>query len=162
MPEATVLSPKDSDSDDETQEILFAQRGCCQWITLFASDRSSISGSICRWERISNASPDKKETWWSKGLIAFKKLREWSELLAGPRWKNFIRRFNKNQFYGGNKIGKFHYDPLSYALNFDDGLRKSLRSDDERFFRDFSSRYAAIPTSAKSSMDLGRNAPLFA
>ncbi|KAG6390784.1 hypothetical protein SASPL_148529 [Salvia splendens] len=32
---------------------------------------------------------------WTDGVEAFKKVREWSELVAGPKWKTFIRRFNK-------------------------------------------------------------------
>ncbi|PSS35202.1 Coiled-coil domain-containing protein [Actinidia chinensis var. chinensis] len=160
-PETTPdLSPNDSDSGDEMQELIFANRGCCHFIPFFSCQRSNGSGSIW-WERISKQSSEKEENWWAKGL---KKLRDWSELVAGPRWKTFIRQFNKNRSYCcGPRIGKFQYDPVSYALNFDDGLgQNSHYSDADRVFRDFSSRYAAIPISAKSSMDLRRDAPSFA
>ncbi|KAI8551731.1 hypothetical protein RHMOL_Rhmol06G0209200 [Rhododendron molle] len=99
---------------------------------------------------------------------AFKKLREWLELVAGPRWKTFIRRFNKTRGgCCGMRNGKlFQYDPLSYALNFDDGAlrrRGAVRQDraEGALHSDFSSRYAAILVSAKSLMDLGRDAPVF-
>lgn len=50
-----------------------------------------------------------------------KNLKQISEVLAGPRWKNFIRRFN---VHGLNKKRRmqYQYDPQSYALNFDDGI----------------------------------------
>ncbi|KAL4181352.1 hypothetical protein AMTRI_Chr12g270780 [Amborella trichopoda] len=53
-----------------------------------------------------------KEEWWKKG---WDKGREWSEILAGPKWKTFIRRLRFK------KQGKpqYKYDPQSYALNFD-------------------------------------------
>ncbi|KAG6437180.1 hypothetical protein SASPL_102091 [Salvia splendens] len=38
---------------------------------------------------------DGDRSWWSDGVEAFKKVREWSELVAGPKWKTFIRRFYK-------------------------------------------------------------------
>lgn len=81
------------------------------------------------------------------------KVREWSELVAGPKWKTFIRRFNKNR----SKTNKFNYDPMSYSLNFDDGPGVNDQSEDDSLFRDFSSRFASIPVSAKSSMDLGED-----
>ncbi|KAG6430245.1 hypothetical protein SASPL_108308 [Salvia splendens] len=50
------------------------------------------------WERISTSETehhDGDRSWWSDGVEAFKKVREWSELVAGLKWKTFIRRFNK-------------------------------------------------------------------
>ncbi|OEL26431.1 hypothetical protein BAE44_0012550, partial [Dichanthelium oligosanthes] len=85
--------------------------------------------------------------------------------LAGPRWKTFIRRFRRNSPRHGAGAaggGKLTYDPLSYALNFDEGHAGgsgSPEGGDYAGYRDF----AAPPGSAKSSMDLGgRDAqPLF-
>ncbi|KAJ4960036.1 hypothetical protein NE237_019946 [Protea cynaroides] len=112
------------------------------------------------WRNSNNkVAADNEEKWWSKGWIAILKIRELSEIMAGPRWKTFIRRFNKNNNKGG---GRFQYDPLSYALNFDEGTGHSDHQDEDRVFRDFSFRFASIPISAKSSMDLGRDAPSFA
>ncbi|EPS69831.1 hypothetical protein M569_04939, partial [Genlisea aurea] len=68
-------------------------------------------------------------SWCGKGVVveALKKVREWSELVAGPKWKTFIRRFNHIASGGRAKPPppRFQYDPLSYALNFDDGLGKN-------------------------------------
>ena len=68
------------------------------------------------------------------------KVREWSELVAGPKWKTFIRRFNR-----APARAKFNYDPCSYALNFDQGEGQNGEFDDGGVFRDFPSRYAAVP-----------------
>ena len=57
------------------------------------------------------------------------KVREWSEIVAGPRWKTLIRRFNRDN----RRHGKFQYDPLSYALNFDE---------EDRACSNFSARFA--------------------
>ncbi|KAL2340875.1 hypothetical protein Fmac_008815 [Flemingia macrophylla] len=86
--------------------------------------------------------PPTGERWWSPGVSALMKLREWSELAAGPRWKTFIRRFNRTRSGGSRHApGKYHYDPLSYALNFDEG---DFENDDGFTpLRNFSTRYAA-------------------
>ena len=58
--------------------------------------------------------------------------------------------------------GEFRYDPLSYALNFDEGHGASPEGPGGEFpgYPDFSPRFAAPPGSARSSMDLGsRDAP---
>lgn len=49
-----------------------------------------------------------------------KKVKQVSEVLGGPKWKNFIR---KVPGYCNNRRqkNKFQYDPQSYALNFDSG-----------------------------------------
>ncbi|KAF8389172.1 hypothetical protein HHK36_025865 [Tetracentron sinense] len=59
-----------------------------------------------------------EENWWVK---RGKKVKEMSEVLAGPKWKTFIRKFSG---YSNNKKRKvqFQYDPQSYALNFDGGV----------------------------------------
>ncbi|KAL5723651.1 hypothetical protein ACHQM5_007025 [Ranunculus cassubicifolius] len=154
---------KDQDLNDDIPDIIFAKRRCCFCIPCFRLERSTTVGSPW-WERIGES----EEKWWKKPWNAVLKVREWSEIMAGPKWKTFIRRFNKKSGCGGGGIGgggrhgKFQYDPLSYSLNFDEGLAQSdYVEDDDHVFRDFSSRYAAIPNSAKSSMDLGKDAPSF-
>lgn len=100
---------------------------------------------------------------WKRSVGAVMKIREWSELVAGPRWKTFIRRFNRNRSGAGSgsKHANFQYDPLSYAMNFDEGPGHNGDSpeegDDGYYYgsRNFSSRYA------KGSMDLGKDGPTF-
>ncbi|KAK4346319.1 hypothetical protein RND71_032658 [Anisodus tanguticus] len=144
------FSQKDPDMNEELQDLEFTKRGCCFW---FPSFRCGLTV----WERVSTSDQKEEPNWWDKGINAVMKVREWSELVAGPKWKTFIRRFNKNR----SKTNKFNYDPLSYSLNFDDGPGVNDQSEDDRLFRDFSSRFASIPISAKSSMDLGKDPPSF-
>ncbi|KAK3035830.1 hypothetical protein RJ639_034646 [Escallonia herrerae] len=155
------FSPIDVESSEDTAEALFAKKRRCFCIPcLDTSHGSSTNGGLNWWRRVSTRGSD-QETLWSRGVSALKKLREWSEIVAGPRWKTFIRRFNRSRSGGGSgsggRSGKFQYDPLSYALNFDEGPGQNgdLEGNDEDYrFRNFSSRYA--------SMDLGKDGPAFA
>ncbi|KAI8532481.1 hypothetical protein RHMOL_Rhmol11G0218000 [Rhododendron molle] len=55
---------------------------------------------------------------------------------------------------------KFQYDPLSYALNFDEGENNGDLDEEEYVIRgNFLMQYAAIPP---ASMDLGKDAPPYA
>ncbi|KAB2077571.1 hypothetical protein ES319_A06G108300v1 [Gossypium barbadense] len=78
-----------------------------------------------------------KESWLKRKA---KELKEVSEVLAGPKWKNFIRRFS---VYGANKkrrsTMKMQYDIQSYELNFDEGIHREA----DAAFLDFSARFAA-------------------
>ncbi|MED6147382.1 hypothetical protein PIB30_043598 [Stylosanthes scabra] len=116
----------------------------------FAPRRRSSSW----WQRVRTASwshnnsprtppPTAADRWWSRGLKALKKLREWSELLAGPRWKTFIRRtFNRNNNRASKRVAaNYQYDPLSYALNFDEGQNGDFYNEPD--IRNFSTRYAS-------------------
>lgn len=157
-----VLDPL---SEEMAEMVFTKKRGCCFWIPCLGSKNRSETDRLVWWgdrERIRRTSEGNNEDrWWTKGWKALKKAREWSEIIAGPKWKTFIRRFNKNN-NSNNKSGKFQYDPLSYALNFDEGLGQNDLLDDDFAYRDFSSRYASsIPISAKSSMDLGKDGPSF-
>ncbi|GFS32631.1 hypothetical protein Acr_00g0023620 [Actinidia rufa] len=131
---------------DEAAEMLPRLRNCfC--IPRFGSDRSSAAAGPRWWRRIRMAESD--EGWWTRVINALKKAREWSEIAAGPRWKTFIRRLNRSKSGGGRHGGKFQYDPLSYALNFDDP-GQNCHFDEEYGSRNFSSRLAAIPMPAST------------
>ena len=89
-------------------------------------------------------------------------MREWSEILAGPKWKTFIRRVGRSQFcgFGGDdgssrpdQVG-FRYDSSSYSLNFDDGKQMG-HFEDEFPYRDYSMRFTSpsLPVSTKCSID---------
>ncbi|GJN00219.1 hypothetical protein PR202_ga17634 [Eleusine coracana subsp. coracana] len=135
----------------------------------FFSRRGGSRRCCCfPWPSSSSSSPHARradeEWWWRRGVDALMKVREWSELVAGPRWKTFIRRAGAGggSGGGGGTGRKLNYDPLSYALNFDEGHHggSSPESDGFAGYRDFSARFVAPPGSTRASMDLGgRDAP---
>ncbi|KAI3699790.1 hypothetical protein L2E82_44331 [Cichorium intybus] len=147
-----------SDTDEESlHEAGCSRPGCCYWMPCMQSHRPPGDLRWNWWEPITENGKADGRRWWSKGLMAFKKIREWSELVAGPKWKTFIRQFQKKR----SKQSKFQYDPVSYSLNFDEG--QAHTEDNDLCFRDFSSRYASIPISTKSySIDLGKDELSFA
>ncbi|KAG4942957.1 hypothetical protein JHK85_047603 [Glycine max] len=68
-----------------------------------------------------------------------RKAKEVSEVIAGPKWKTFIRKisgYGKKVKYQRNR---FQYDEHSYALNFN----SEAQSEDEGMPHSFSSRFAA-------------------
>lgn len=74
------------------------------------------------------------ESWVVKKL---RKAKEASEVIAGPKWKTFIRKISG---YGKKvKRNRFQYDEHSYALNFNSGAQ----SEDENMIPSFSARFAA-------------------
>ncbi|XP_010442314.1 PREDICTED: uncharacterized protein LOC104725353 [Camelina sativa] len=172
-PQSSPIS--EMDATDDMHEALFAKRGCCFLMPCLASSKPSNHGGSLWWQRIRTVEPDQRR-WWIRG---WRKMREWSELVAGPRWKTFIRRFGRNRCCGGggggniggggecagnHNHGKFRYDPLSYSLNFDDG-KQTGHFDDEFPYRDYSMRFAApsLPVSTKCSIDfdIDKDAPPF-
>ncbi|XP_010278500.1 PREDICTED: uncharacterized protein LOC104612679 [Nelumbo nucifera] len=147
---------KERESSKELLNVAFAKRKCCFCIFYLSLDQSKIVGQV-GWKRIRLV--ESKDGWRMK---AWKKARQWSKIMAGPKWKTFIQRINKNnRGSGGGRLQKFQYNPLSCALNFDDGPRKNGNLDDEIMYRDFSSWFVSIPISAESSMDLGKDMPAF-
>ncbi|XP_030548358.1 uncharacterized protein LOC115753735 [Rhodamnia argentea] len=61
-----------------------------------------------------------RETWFTRSM---KEVQHVSEVLGGPKWKNFIRSSGPRGV-GQKRKTLFRYDPRSYALNFDDGLER--------------------------------------
>ena len=121
----------------------------CLCLPCFGGGRRASAVGLPWWERI--GAVQRGDRWWARGLRAVRKLREWSEIVAGPKWKTFIRRLNRNRSGAGSAAsaghGKFQYDPLSYSLNFDEGSGHGGDFDGEDGFggfRDFSARYAAV------------------
>ncbi|KAJ0231336.1 hypothetical protein HA466_0299980 [Hirschfeldia incana] len=143
------IAQSDPSQDPETRYV----PRCCSCFPTFRSRSSTAVGySSSSWGRIrtvdDNHIVDRGDDppWWKRAAL---KIREWSEIVAGPRWKTFIRRFNRDPRRGRDWDAgeKFQYDPLSYSLNFD--------GDDEEDeyvgvggFRSFSTRYASsVPVS---------------
>ncbi|KAK7304085.1 hypothetical protein RJT34_15111 [Clitoria ternatea] len=76
----------------------------------------------------------KGDSWLSCKL---RKMKEISEVVAGPKWKTFIRKISMH----GKKQNKnrFQYDEHSYALNFNSGAQ----SEDDDMPPSFSARFGA-------------------
>lgn len=155
-----------TESTDHASEALFHdRRRCCFYLPCFdRSPNSSASSAVGMtwWQKIrtsdTGASTTTTSSLWSRGVGALMKIREWSEIVAGPKWKTFIRRFNRSR--SANKHPNVQYDPLSYAMNFDEGPGQNgqLEEGEDGYYygsRNFSSRYA------KGSMDLGKDGPTF-
>ncbi|XP_010678734.2 uncharacterized protein LOC104894244 [Beta vulgaris subsp. vulgaris] len=166
-PELPVSGNQQNITDEDEaliMETFSSKARCCSFIPCFGSRPSPArsggfsgsSSSPSMWERLQQTA-EIENKWWAGPLKGLKKIREWSEIIAGPKWKTFIRRFNRGTGKNGAASGKFQYDPLSYALNFDDGPGQNGNSEEDGYFPDFSSRFASIPLSSRTSMDLGKN-----
>ncbi|KAG4970725.1 hypothetical protein AAZX31_13G142100 [Glycine max] len=68
-----------------------------------------------------------------------RKAKEVSEVIAGPKWKTFIRKISGYGKKVKQQRNRFQYDEHSYALNFNSGAQ----SEDEGMPHSFSSRFAA-------------------
>ena len=66
-----------------------------------------------------------------------RKMKETSEVIAGPKWKTFLRKISG---YGKKQQkNRFQYDAHSYALNFNSGPQ----SEDEEYLPpSFSTRFS--------------------
>ncbi|WVZ13361.1 hypothetical protein V8G54_010927 [Vigna mungo] len=78
-------------------------------------------------------------TWWQDLLSPENKERWWYR-----RWKT-VKDWKTNH---SKRHGSFRYDPLSYALNFDDG---TAAEDDVHCYKGFSERFASVPQPEKPS-----------
>ncbi|KAJ9184062.1 hypothetical protein P3X46_007843 [Hevea brasiliensis] len=109
-------------NEDYEKAVTFS--GCCCFHGLCWKRNNNHGYLLSKQEEI-------KDIWFVEKA---RKLKEISEALAGPKWKNFIR------WHGFNKKRrmKYQYDPHSYALNFDDGIDKEV----EVSYPDFSARFA--------------------
>ncbi|OWM72852.1 uncharacterized protein LOC116197694 [Punica granatum] len=82
--------------------------------------------------------------WWKAVKEKLMEAREFTEVVAGPKWKTFIRRVGG--YFGKNKKaqrGQFGYDAESYALNFDGGFDREGEEDDALMYNIRSSRFTA-------------------
>ncbi|KAL1364226.1 hypothetical protein HN51_012393 [Arachis hypogaea] len=78
---------------------------------------------------------EQKEESWLRSRL--RKMKELSEVIAGPKWKTFIRKVSG---YGKKQQrNRFQYDEHSYELNFNSGVP----SEDEDMPPSFSARYSA-------------------
>jgi len=68
-----------------------------------------------------------------------RKAKEASEVIAGPKWKTFIRKISGYGKKMKQQRNRFQYDEQSYNLNFNSGAQ----SEDEGMPYSFSARFAA-------------------
>ncbi|KAL5985517.1 hypothetical protein ACLOJK_027502 [Asimina triloba] len=135
-------------TEEDYEEETAAAGGC--FSAFFCCARSHYLRAN---ERLSLLQEQLKETRWKDSL---QRLKESSELIAGPKWKTFIRRFNCHSCAGAganhrNRKPNFQYDPQSYALNFDGGADPDDEEDDRN---GFSSQFGSL--SAKNTAEFGR------
>lgn len=139
-----------------SEDAVLSRRGCCFWTPCMQCDRLTFSFGSNWWPGITDDAKADGNRCWYKGLSPFKKIKEWSELIVGPKLKALIRRFNKQRC----RQGKFQYDLTSYLLNFDEGQRHS-EGNNHRLLRNFSTTYTSILIPAKSTINLGEDRPTF-
>ncbi|KAI9174161.1 hypothetical protein LWI28_013008 [Acer negundo] len=150
--EAAMAHQRDLETIEETSSNSLLRNMRCGCFPCFNPQRQSSSTvGLAWWERIRTVhqiQPPHSQRWWTPAVSAFLRVREWSEIVAGPKWKTFIRRFNRNRSGNSNhNHGKYQYDPLSYSLNFDES--GDLDQDrDFGGFHNFSSRYASTKPAA--------------
>lgn len=85
------------------------------------------------------------DSWVSSKL---RKVKEVSEVIAGPKWKTFIRKISG---YGKKQQkNRFQYDEHSYALNFSSGAQ----SEDDDMPPSFSARFGAPFPSGRRQNEL--------
>uniref|UniRef100_A0A5B7BTZ2 Putative stress induced protein n=1 Tax=Davidia involucrata TaxID=16924 RepID=A0A5B7BTZ2_DAVIN len=107
-----IREHEEEENDIDGYEETVSARGCgCLRLFCFEWRRQSSDGD-------NRNLLQQKETWLVKKV---KEAKEVSERVAGPKWKNFIRKISK--YFSQQKAKtQFQYDPHSYALNFDDGF----------------------------------------
>ncbi|ONI34533.1 hypothetical protein PRUPE_1G486100 [Prunus persica] len=111
-----VSTPPEESYDDFDEEEIAPSSSCgCLWGFYFRALRGRSNIGTQRYLLQQQGGDQVKENWLVENA---KKVREFSEVLAGPKWKNFIRSFST--IYKKRRV-QFQYDLQSYALNFDDG-----------------------------------------
>ncbi|XP_071699175.1 uncharacterized protein [Rutidosis leptorrhynchoides] len=118
--------------DDETT----SSNGCFRLFCCFDTSRDGETAGFLYHQPNGGGDLINQDTWIMKRA---KSLKQYSEIVAGPKWKNFIRKFSKKPKNRSNANTQFQYDPQSYALNFNDG---DVHEDDDLLPRSFSTRYA--------------------
>ncbi|KAA0050037.1 hypothetical protein IC582_003832 [Cucumis melo] len=141
-PPSTPYSPLNDQQQDDLQDIddSISSNGCgCFQLFGFGSNRNrNYEGA----NLLQQKQGREEESWMVKKL---KKVKEVSEMVAGPKWKNFIRKMG-GYLKGKKQRNRFQYDPESYALNFDGGF--DGEEDDHHPPIGFSSRFA-VPLASR-------------
>lgn len=112
-------------NDDKTTRI--SERDHQQYINTYGYEQETVSSSrfscfgSCFGNRdwsLLHGGELREESW---VINKAKEVKEFTEVVAGPKWKNFIRKLGK--YTNKSRMAECRqYDPQSYALNFDDGF----------------------------------------
>lgn len=105
---AAPYSPIKEEEDDGHD---FSGGCCCFRGFCFGRDEGSSRHHLLQ-ERLGDS---QKEAW---VVAQIKKLKQLSELVAGPKWKNFIRKIGRLCRCKNQVAPPYQYSPDSYALNF--------------------------------------------
>ncbi|KAI5585724.1 hypothetical protein BDE02_06G164600 [Populus trichocarpa] len=121
-PQVTFMSPIDSprmsheqegyDHLDDYEEEAYSANGCC----CFRLFTFNLRRNNEREYDILNENGDHRDPWLVRKL---KKVKEASEIVAGPKWKTFIRKIGAYIKKRKQRNNQAQYDAESYALNFD-------------------------------------------
>ncbi|KAL9224420.1 hypothetical protein vseg_000453 [Gypsophila vaccaria] len=110
------------------------ENGCGCFHSLWSSrGKRHITGDDDQWNLLSER--QRKPSWL---VTQLNKLKEASEQVAGPKWKNLIRKMGA-YFNNGRRKKNLQYDSFNYTLNFDDGVHDT---DEDGAVLGFSSRFA--------------------
>ncbi|KAH7853393.1 hypothetical protein Vadar_001864 [Vaccinium darrowii] len=133
------------DGDDYAEASSATLCGCFRFFRFNRSGGGEDSRRLLKNQRGDHDYHQHKETsaWLENNL---KSVKEFTEVVAGPKWKNFIRKLGK-LFNKKEKRTHFQYDSYSYALNFDDG-----EDDDENLHGGYSLRFAAADRERRPSV----------
>ncbi|KAL9685079.1 hypothetical protein QQ045_022526 [Rhodiola kirilowii] len=119
------------DNREDNEEEIFTSTGCFHRLLCFKWWRNGDTDSQFL---LNQREEGKKESWFE---LKLKRVKEASEVFAGPNWKNFIRKLGGYFNQGKCKKKKFQYDSHSYALNFD-----NMEQEEDQIFASFSARFA--------------------
>ena len=120
---ASISSPDHETDDEYYGEELVQTSSCgCFWGLYSRVVPCGRNNNGIRGRYLLQQGEAARESWLVQNV---KKVRELSEVLAGPKWKNFIRSIGS--IYKKRRV-QAQYDPQSYALNFDEGVGREVEN----------------------------------
>ncbi|KAJ7957476.1 Stress induced protein [Quillaja saponaria] len=134
--EGQPIKENEAAAMDDYEEAVSASGYGCGCFQLFGFN-GRLSNGIERKCILQQKGEGNGEAWLIRKL---QKLKEVSEVLAGPKWKTLIRK--SSGYINGKKKqrNRFQYDEQSYALNFDCGVDRE--EEDKAMLLEFSAMFA--------------------